>query len=384
MSTSTHIPPHDAAPVPSRSVDTVIIGAGQAGLATAYHLTRRDRRCLVLDSNRRVGDNWRHQYDSLRLFTANRYHGLPGMPFPGKAWDFPMKDEIADFLELYADTFSLPVQLATRVTHVGSHRDGFAVETSRGAVRCRNVVVANGPFGRTPFVPEFAAVLDESILQLHSSAYRRPGQLRDGPALVVGASHSGCDIALEVAATHPTTLAGRDRGEIPVPWDSPMLRVVMPVMEFAFRHVLTRNTPMGRRQRPRVIAHGAPNLRVKRAHLEQAGVVRTQARVTGVRDGIPLLEDGSTVEASNVIWATGYQHDYSWLDLPVLDESGWPREFRGVARDVPGLFFCGLAYQYSFASMTLPGVGRDAAYVARKILERGEVTPVASTTTAAA
>lgn len=141
---------------------------------------------------------------------------------------------------------------------------------------------------------------------------------------------------------------------------------------------------MGRRQRPRVIAHGAPNLRVKRAHLEQAGVVRTQARVTGVRDGIPLLEDGSTVEASNVIWATGYQHDYSWLDLPVLDESGWPREFRGVARDVPGLFFCGLAYQYSFASMTLPGVGRDAAYVARKILERGEVTPVASTTTAAA
>ncbi|WP_256842758.1 flavin-containing monooxygenase [Ornithinimicrobium cryptoxanthini] len=369
---------------PPPVVDTVIIGAGQAGLATAYHLTRHGRGCLVLDSSRRVGDNWRHQYDSLRLFTANRYNGLPGMPFPGRGWDFATKDETADYLEAYAAGFRLPVELATGVTHLGAREDGFTVDTTRGTIRCRDVVVASGPFGRTPSVPALAADLDESILQLHSSAYRRPGQLRDGPTLVVGASHSGHDIALEVSDTHPTTLAGRDRGEIPVSWDSPMLHVVMPVLQFAFRHVFTRNTPMGRRQRPQVLAHGAPNLRVKRAHLAQAGVVRTEARVTGARDGLPLLEDGSTVEASNVVWATGYQHDYSWLDLPVLDESGWPREFRGVARDVPGLFFCGLAYQHSFASMTLPGVGRDAAYVARKILERGEVTPVAAITTAAA
>lgn len=349
---------------------TVIIGAGQAGLSTAYHLTRAGHPCVVLDAQESLGDNWRHRYDSLRLFTPNANNGLPGLRFPGRRWGFATRDEMADYLASYADRFSLPVRLGTRVTHVGRRGDGFEVETDHGRLACDAVVIATGPKGRTPSVPAAAAELGSSIHQLHSGDYRRPSDVPDGPVLVVGAGHSGCDIALELAASHPVTLAGRDPGQIPVAWDSPLLRVVLPVALFTHRHLRTRRTPFGRRQRPYVLAHGGPMLRVKRADLEAAGVVRTHARVTGSRDGVPLLDDGTTVPARTVVWATGFQHDFSWLGLPVLDDSGWPREYRGVAQDVDGLFFTGLAYQYAFASMDLHGVGRDTAYVARQILAR--------------
>ncbi len=366
--------PADLAPRGDDVVDTVIVGAGQAGLATAYLLTRDGHDCVVLDGGRRVGDSWRHRYDSLTLFTPNRYNGLPGMPFPGAPWDFPGKDAVGDHLEAYATRFDLPVQLGTWVHRVRPALDGFEVETSRGRTTCRNVVVAtglgSGLGSGTPQVPSFAAELDPAITQLHARDYRRPGQIPDGPVLVVGAAHSGCDIARELAATHRTTLAGRDPGQIPLSWDSRAVRVVLPVAFFLQKHVKTRRTPIGRRDRTYVLNHGGPMLRVKRADLERAGVARTHARVVGVRDGLPLLDDGSIVEATTVVWATGYRHDYSWLDLPVLDASGWPRELRGVATDVDGLFFCGLTYQYAFASMDLLGVGRDAAYVARRIRAR--------------
>lgn len=360
----------DTAAGADHDTDTLIIGAGQAGLVTAHLLTQAGRDCLVVDDAERIGDGWRHHYDSLTLFTPNGVNGLPGLPFPGDPWAFAGKDEVGDYLEQYAEVLALPVRLRTRVGHLGREGAGFCAETSTGLVRSHNVVVATGTFGGTPSIPSCAAGLDPAILQLHSSAYRRPGQLREGPVLVVGAAHSGCDIALELAATRPTTLAGRDTGQIPVSWDSPAFKVVLSVLVHAQRHLLTRRTPMGRRQRRQVLAHGGKMLRVKRSHLLEAGVSRTHARVVGTVDGQPQLDDGTVLEVSNVIWATGYRHDYSWLDLPVLDEAGWPRESRGVARDVDGLFFCGLAYQFAFASMLLHGVGRDAVHVTSRILAR--------------
>ena len=353
-------------------VETVIIGAGQAGLATAYHLTSRGRDCVVLDRNQRLGDNWRQQWDSLRLYSPTKFDGLPGMPFPGEPWSFPGKDQVADYLESYARRFELPIRLGVRVDRLSAAPDGngYVVATGTGPLHCDNVVVATGTFGRTPKIPEAAKDLDPSILQLHSSEYRRPGQLRDGPVLVVGASHSGTDIAYEVAETHPTTLAGRDCGEIPIRLESRRMHVVFPMLLFAWRHVVTRRTPIGRKEMEEIRFHGGPMLRVKRADLAERGVVRTEARVEGVRDGLPLLADGTTVEATNVIWATGFRQTFGWIDLPVMDENGWPREFRGVVDEAPGLFFCGLSFQYAFSSMLLPGVGRDAELVARRITER--------------
>ncbi len=360
----------------SEHVETVIIGAGQAGLATAYHLRQRGHDCVVLDRNHRVGDGWRQQWDTLRLYTPARVDGLPGLPFPAKPWSYPGKDEVADYLETYARHFELPVRLGVRVDRLAAAGDdpeeGYVVETSAGPIRCDHVVVATGTFGRTPHVPDAAAGLDPGILQLHSSEYRRPGQLRDGPVLVVGASHSGTDIALEVAATHPTTLVGRDCGQIPFRTDRRPARLVFPVLMFAWRHLLTRRTPIGRKAMAEVRGHGGPMLRVKRSDLAAVGVVRNVARVEGVRDGRPLLSDGTTVEAATVVWATGFRQAFDWIDLPVLADDGWPRELRGEVADAPGLFFCGLSFQSSFASMLLPGVGRDAALVARRVVERAE------------
>jgi putative flavoprotein involved in K+ transport len=352
-------------------VETVIVGAGQAGLATAYHLRRRGRECLVLDRNQRVGDGWRQQWDTLRLYSPAKYDGLPGMPFPGEPWSFPGKDEVADYLESYAGRFELPVRPGVRVERVTPDPSGgYLVATDTCTIRCENVVVATGTFGRGANIPAVAADLDPSILQLHSGEYRRPGQLRDGPVLVVGASHSGTDIAFEAALTRPTTLVGRDCGEIPVPWGSRRLRMLFPVLLFAWRHVVTRRTPLGRKEMGEVRAHGGPMLRVKRADLAARGVVRNEARVTGTRDGLPLLADGTVVETANVVWATGFRQAFDWIELPVFGEDGWPLEYRGVVDGAPGLFFCGLSFQYAFSSMLLTGAGRDAEYVASRIAAR--------------
>ena len=361
-------------------VETVIVGAGQAGLATAYHLKRRGRDCLVLDAHQRLGDNWRRLWDSLRLYSPARYDALPGLAFPAKPWSCPGKDEVADYLEEYAAHHALPVRLGVRVERLSRDGDGYLLQTSAGQISCDNVVVATGTFGRTPSVPAFASELDPGILQLHSSEYRRPGQLADGPVLVVGASHSGTDIAHELALTHPTTLAGRDCGQIPFPIESRRARVAWPAIAFAWRHVLTRRTPMGRKEMAHIRFHGAPMLRVRRNHLAARGVDRTEERVVGVEHGRPVLADGRVLDVASVVWCTGYRQDFSWIDVPVMGEDGWPKDYRGVADQTPGLFFCGLSFQFAFSSMVLLGAGRDADHVADQIVAR-TTTPRPATIT---
>lgn len=362
----------------AQHVQTLVIGAGQAGLSTGYHLQRRGLPFLVVDGNERIGDNWRHQWDSLTLYTPAKYDGLPGLPFPADPWHYPGKDEVADFLERYALTHELPVRTSTRVQRLAADGDGFRVELDDGVVTCDNVVVATGSFGRTPYVPDLAAGLDPRILQLHSSEYRRPDQLSPGPVLVVGGSHSGTDIAYEVAAGHETVLAGRECGQLPIKLHSRQSHVLFPFVVFAFRHVLTRRTPMGRKAMDEVRFHGGPALRWKPADLAQRGVRRMEARVTGTRAGLPELADGTVLDVANVIWCTGFRQVFDWIDLPVLDERGWPREYRGVVDEAPGLFFCGLSYQYAMSSMVFPGVGRDADFVAGRIADRVARRPVAA------
>ena len=355
-----------------KNVETVIVGAGQAGLATAQRLRKRGRDCVVLDRNQRIGDNWRQQWDSLRLYSPARFDGLPGMRFPADPWSFPTKDDVAAYLEAYAGRWDLPVRLGVRVERARPCGRTTASSSPRTPDRSTATTWWSrpAPSGGRPRSPTTPRTWIPSILQLHSSEYRRPGQLRDGPVLVVGASHSGTDIAYELAATRPTTLVGRDCGEIPIRLESRLIPVVFPVLMFAWRHVLTRRTPMGRKEMAAIRFHGGPMLRVKRADLAERGVVRNEARVEGVRDGLPLLADGTTVAAANVIWATGFRQAFDWIDLPVLGADGWPREHRGVADDVPGLYFCGLSFQYAFSSMLLAGAGRDAEHVARHITER--------------
>jgi putative flavoprotein involved in K+ transport len=362
----------------SQHIETLIIGAGQAGLATAHHLQKLGRPCLVVDRSERVGDNWRAQWDTLRLYSPAKYDGLPGLPFPAPPWSYPGKDDVADYLEKYAIHGDLPVRMSTAVQRLSAQPGGgFIASLGDDTITCDNVVVATGSFGRTPKVPAFASELDPRITQLHSSQYRNPAQIAEGPVLVVGASHSGCDIAYELAEHHPTTLVGPDRGQIPLDWNSRGIRLAFPVIIFMWRHVVTRRTPIGRKEMDEVRHHGGPMLRVKRQHLEARGVVRNPARVAEVRDGRPVLDDGTVLDPTTVIWCTGFRQVFDWVDVPIFGDDGYPQEYRGVVDDVPGLFFCGLSFQFAFSSMVLPGVGRDAEYVACRIADRTKVSAVA-------
>jgi putative flavoprotein involved in K+ transport len=356
----------------SEYFETVVIGGGQAGLSVGYHLAQRDRSFVILEANERIGDNWRHRFDSLRLYSPARYDGLPGWGVPLDPWTCPTKDEIADYLEAYAERFELPVICGVAVDTLRHDGDRYVVRAGAHRFEADNVVVASGTF-QTPIVPGFASQLDPSIRQMHSNVYRNPSQLQDGPALVVGCSHSGADIALELAPHHPTVLSGPVRGEVPFDIEGRFARVAIRVLWFLANHVLTMRTPLGRHMRPEVRSHGGPLLRVKRADLQAAGVDRTDARVAGVRDGRPELDDGRVLDVANVIWCTGFGKDLGWIELPVAGEDGWPEQRRGVVESAPGLYFVGLPFLQAFGSMLIGGVGRDAAYVARHIAERAAV-----------
>ena len=148
--------------------------------------------------------------------------------------------------------------------------------------------------------------------------------------------------------------------------------VALPILWRVANHVLTVRTPIGRKVRAKVRAHGGPLLRVKRAHLREAGVEHVEARVEDVRDGLPVLEDGRVLDVANVIWCTGFGKDVSWIDVPVTGEDGWPEQTNGVVESSPGLYFVGLPFLYSFASMLIGGVGRDAERVADHIVARAK------------
>jgi putative flavoprotein involved in K+ transport len=345
--------------------ETVIIGGGQAGLAVGYHLARRGRPFVILDGNERIGDSWRKRWDSLRVFTPARYNGLPGMPYLGHPWSFPTKDELGDYLESYAARFELPKQ--TGVTVDGLSGDGGRYVVTAGSTRFEagHVVVASGAC-QTPRVPVFATELDPSIVQLHSSAYRNPSQLRDGDVLLVGAGNSGAEIAAEVSRTHRTFLAGKEPGHIPARHGSIPFRILVRGVRFLGHRVLTTGTPIGRKVRPKFLAKGTPLIRIRPKDLAAAGVERGP-RVVGVRDGLPEVEDHRVLDVANVIWCTGFRPSFPWIDLPVFGDGGEPLHDRGVVQGQPGLYFMGLPFQYAATSDVLPGVSRDAEHVAKHI-----------------
>jgi putative flavoprotein involved in K+ transport len=256
-----------------------------------------------------------------------------------------------------------------RVERLLRDGDRFVVETQEAVFKAENVVVAMADFQR-PRVPEFAEELDKDIVQLHSYEYRNPSQLRDGAVLVVGAGNSGAEISLDLSSTHRTWMSGRDTGHMPFRIEGNASRLLLAplVLRFVFHRVLTVNTPIGRRARPRILSRGAPVIRVKPGDLTSAGVERVP-RVIGVRDGLPLLEDDRTLDAANVIWCTGFHPGFSWIDLPIFGKEG-PIHERGVVKSEPGLYFVGLEFLYAMSSVMVHGIGRDAEHIASHIASR--------------
>ena len=353
-------------------VNTLVIGGGQAGLSVGYHLARRGVPFLILDASERIGDAWRQRWDSLRLFTLAKLSGLDGLPFPAPPNSFPTKNAMADYLELYARTFALPVRSGARVDRLSRLGDRFVAVSGARRFEADHVIVAMANYQR-PRVPPFAGDLDSRIVQLHSFEYKRASQLQAGGVLVVGAGNSGAEIGLEVAREHRTWLAGPDTGQVPFRIDGLASRLLLSrlVLRVLFHRVLSIATPIGRRSRAQTLHHAAPLIRLKPKDLAAAGVVRV-ARVAGVRKGLPLLDDGQVLDVSNVIWCTGYSPGFSWIDLPVFGPDGLPRHTAGVVDGEPGLYFVGLHFLYAFSSEMIHGVGRDAARIAGIVASRAD------------
>lgn len=353
----------------TESINTVVIGGGQAGLSVGHHLAKRGVEFVILDANSRTGDTWRNRWDSLRVFTPAKFSGLDGMPYPSHGDYYPTKDEYADYLEAYASRFELPVRLGVEVDRLSRRGDRYVVAAGDAVIEADNVVVAMAHY-QVPRIPEFAADLDPAVRQIHSRDYRNPAQLREGDALVVGAGNSGAEIALDINDGRRVWLAGEHPGFIPFDITSFLARklLVRLVLRVAFHRLLTEATPIGRRFKATKAGHGIPLVRTKPKDLVAAGIERV-GRMEGVTDGLPRLADGRTLDVANVVWCTGFQPGFSWIDMDVM-ENGFPRHHRGIVDESPGLFFVGLEFLYALSSSQFHGVGRDAAYVADAVAQR--------------
>ena len=407
-----------------RGVETVVIGAGQAGLTMSWILQQGGRDHVVLDRRPTLGGGWLDRWDGFRLVSPNWTTAFPGGPLTGHDPDaFMTRDEVAGRIATYASQISAPVQLTTEVTRVAPVGDGLLVRTNQGEIRARNVVVAAGSF-HVPKIPGIAAELPGSVTHLHSHAYRNQTELPPGAVMVVGSGQSGVQIAEEL---HD---AGRDvylsvgsagfaprryRGSDFFRWMAMVAlhgdRMGVPLPTFA-----GMADPRGRLvSNPQLSGHrGGHDVNLRRLAANGITLVGRIDRVLGtrlrIRDDLPaqlaaadadfdsrwkplfdrligdagieappdertpygfeppLLDtlDLAAAGISTVVWTSGYAMNFSFIEPPIVDEMGFPRQMRGVS-EVPGLYFLGLLWQHTQASSTLRGPALDGHYLATQM-----------------
>ncbi len=406
----------------AHDVETIIIGGGQAGLSLSYHLCQEGREHVILERADQPAEAWRnHRWDSFTLVSPNRTLRIPGAEYQGDDLDgFLPRAEVVRYFEDYVRRFDLPIRYGVEANEVAPNNGGYRVRTRDGALTAANVVIATGLY-QAPKIPPYAETLPPGILQLHCSQYRNPQQLQPGGVLVVGSGQSGCQIAEELLDDGRTvwlSLGGagraprRYRGREIMHWleeigffETPFDQLPPGITRFSSPPLLS-GTKGGHSLNVHVFArHGArllgrniggadgtlyfaPDLRENLTRSDQFEQRITQ-RIDGYvaangldvpEETLPVLRDGYDAEEileldlraagiTNVIWARGFNYDFSLVKLPVLDEVGYPIQQRGVTR-YPGLYFLGMHILYKIKSGLLLGVGEDAQYVASHIVER--------------
>ena len=403
---------------------TIIIGGGQAGLSTSYHLTQRGQEHILLEQAAQAGNAWRNdRWDSFTLLTPNWSFRLPGAEYQGVAPDgFMKREEIVAAFEQYILRFQMPVQYGVKVSSVEPITDGpgYRVSTDEAVLDARNVVIATGLFQR-PKVPAFSADLPAHISQLHSGRYRNPQALPPGAVLVVGSGQSGCQIAEELylsgravylcvgsAGRVPRRYRGKDVYE----WlrlsgflDRTVDKLPSPKAKYAANPHLSgrdggRSLNLHQFARDGVVLLGriqngragriwlASDLKenLARADKFEVEIVKLidglllQTGMDAPLESLPVMRDGYEAEEigdldllsvgiTTIIWAIGYRFDFDMVRLPIFDSDGYPVQRRGVT-DYAGLFFMGLPWLYKQKSGLLLGVGEDAEYIAEKIAGR--------------
>jgi putative flavoprotein involved in K+ transport len=327
------------------------------------HLKDTPFRYRIAERHARVGDSWRNRYASLVLFTPRAYSALPGLAVPGDPEGFPTKDEMADYLEAYAERFELPVAPGTGIVRLERVDGGFRATTEAGEpIDSRAVVLATGAFQR-PAIPPVSKGLSDEVAQLAPEDYQSPNQLPPGRALVVGDGATGRQIALELTANHEVLLAaGRPRRVSPdrilgksVFWWMDKLGVLRASRESRIGNYLMKADPF-------------PGKRLELDELRQRGV-DVVGRVTQAGGKRVSFADGKAAEVDAVVWATGYRDDVDWVEIPeAKDARGNFMHYRGVS-PLPNLCFVGRSWQWTRGSALFAGVGEDAAYLTEHLAD---------------
>lgn len=339
--------------------DVIVIGAGQAGLAIGYYLKELNLSFVLLDESERVGDVWRNRYDSLQLFNPRNYCGLPGYRMPGNPHECPMKDEFANYLEEYAACFSIPISLKTKVDRLEKNGNLFKIVTTKGDWKAEKVVIATGPY-KTPFIPEIRKQLSANVRQLHSSEYKRPSQLKAGNVLIIGGGNSGSQIAVELSSSRNVTVSsGRRLFFLPKLIGKRSFVWWLDVLHISRISVTSRLAKYIQIPEPIV------GLELKR--LLKANKVKKKKRTIKLHEQKADFQDGTTMAVDNVIWATGFRQDYSWIDIDgVTDQVSQPIHHKGIS-PLKGLYFLGLPWLSMMSSAQINGAGSDAKRLARYI-----------------
>lgn len=348
-------------------LDTIVIGAGQSGLAAGYYLQRAGLRFVILDANPQIGGSWQHYWYSLRLFSPAKYSELPGMAFPGDPGHFPRRDAVIHYLTCYAQHFQMDVRLGVRVAAIQKHGDAFYVQTDDGETwQARTVIDATGAFNR----PHMPHIQGDDVFQgrvLHSMDYREPSPFINQRVVVIGANNSAVQIACEVAQVARVSLATRRE----IKW-TPQ-RVLGKDIFFWFHGTGFDMLPLGLwfdlHDNDMVIDDGRYQAQVRTGNPDVREMF-TAFDAAGV-----IWADGAHEAVDTVIYATGYRADNKpyLAGLGALcPENHTPLERGGVSKTVPGLYFVGVFGQRTAASATLRGVGADARYVVERLQQQLE------------
>ena len=342
-------------------LEYVIIGGAQAGLSMAYHLTKLDKKFLIIDSENEIGASWLNRWDSLKLFTPTEYNHLPGLKFKAKKGHYPTKIEVANYFKSYVKKFQIPVQLNTLVTAVTKTEKGFNVAYKNGEILALNVIIATGPF-HIPYTPPCHTKISEEIFQMHSNYYKNVNQLQNGDALVVGGGDSGYQILNEISkdASRKVYFSGLTKvNSIPQQFLGKTLWWWFTLVGFlSFNKYSWIGKKISSLPQP-IIGTNVKEI------LSRANVISTGRTKDALSKDI-FFEAGKVSSIKNIIWATGYRPNFNWIEGLELDENNYPKNYRGVS-NIEGLYFIGLPWMFTRGSATLGGVSKDAKYLAEII-----------------
>jgi putative flavoprotein involved in K+ transport len=339
-------------------LDSIVVGAGQAGLASAYHLQKRNAEYVVLEASDQTAGSWPNYYDSLTLFSPARYSSLPEYVFPGAPDRYPTKEEVVTYLTDYAKHFRFPIRTGEKVKRVQKMNNLFQIETESGnQFLAKTVIAATGAFSHT-FLPNIQGKDQYKGRVLHSCHYRKVDEFQNQRVVVVGGGNSAVQIAYELAQVAQISIATRK----PISFhpqrilgkDVHFWLTVSGLDRFSLaKGLATKVSVLDTGRYQEAIHNQKPD--------------RREMFVTFTEEGV-LWKDGTAEKIDTVIFGTGYRPNVAYLEsLPkALDLQGNPIQQNGVSTHVEGLYFVGLNGQRSFASATLRGVGNDAKYVVQK------------------